>query len=362
LKLLVQPDDGIKQLVAGIENAKDCIDIFIFRCDRSEIERALADAVGRGVHVHALITYTNRGGEKSLRKLEMRLLGSGVTVARTANDLARYHGKMMIVDHSELYVLAFNLTRMDTDHSRSFGVITADRKLVKEATKLFEADSKRKPYTPGDARFLVSPENARDQLASFIKGAKKELLIYDPHISDPAMIRLLDERSKAGVDIRIMGRLDAKISKLTARRQPQMRLHTRTIVRDRSQAFVGSQSLRALELDARREVGVVFSEPEPVARLTSVFEADWGLTEEFGEMEVSEGPGSAAKLAKKVAKVVTRDMLPLKPILEDAVKSVVGENNHVQLNTEAIEETIKDVVKEAVKEAVRNAVEEGTGK
>ena len=80
---------------------------------------------------------------------------------------------------------------------------TPERKFVKEATKLFEADSKRTPYSPRDARFLVSPENARDGLASFIKGAKKQLLIYDPHISDPAMIRLLDDRLKAGVDIRI---------------------------------------------------------------------------------------------------------------------------------------------------------------
>jgi hypothetical protein len=35
------------------------------------------------------------------------------------------------------------------------------------------------------------------------------------------------------------------------------RLHTRTIVRDRRQAFVGSQSLRTAELDARRELGLI---------------------------------------------------------------------------------------------------------
>ena len=34
-----------------------------------------------------------------------------------------------------------------------------------------------------------------------------------------------------------------------------LRLHVRAIVRDRKAAFVGSQSLRKLELDKRREVG-----------------------------------------------------------------------------------------------------------
>jgi len=84
LKLLIQPDDGVLPVVEAINKAKDRVEIVIFRFDRPEIERALASAVSRGVFVHALIAYTNRGGEKELRKLEMRLLAAGVTVARTS--------------------------------------------------------------------------------------------------------------------------------------------------------------------------------------------------------------------------------------------------------------------------------------
>ena len=54
----------------------------------------------------------------------MRFLAAGITVARTSNDLVRYHGKMMIIDRKQLYLLAFNLTRLDIDHSRSFGIVT----------------------------------------------------------------------------------------------------------------------------------------------------------------------------------------------------------------------------------------------
>jgi cardiolipin synthase len=361
VKLLVQPEDGIEPLLDGIENARNCVEIVIFRCDRPEIERALADAVRRGVHVHALITYTNHGGQKNLRKLEMRLLEAGVTVARTDGDLTRYHGKMMIIDHTTLYVFGFNMTRLDIDQSRSFGVITTNRKLVQEAEKLFEADSKRMRYTPAATGFLVSPENSRKELASFIKGAEKELLIYDPKISDPAMIRLLEERLKAGVEIKILGRVVARGSSLTGRRQPQMRLHTRTIVRDRYQGFIGSQSLRALELDARREIGLIFRDAAALKRLTSIFEADWALTEETEEQEASEERTSVAKVAKRVAKAVTREMLPIGPILEDAVKEVAGNGHSVELNADAIEETVKDAVNDAVKVAVRNAVGD-TGK
>ena len=93
MKLLVQPGDGVAPLVAGIDAARASVEILIFRFDRMEIEAALVNAVSRGVAVRALIAHTNRGGERSLRALELRLLGAGVTVARTADDLVRYHGR-----------------------------------------------------------------------------------------------------------------------------------------------------------------------------------------------------------------------------------------------------------------------------
>jgi hypothetical protein len=86
--------------------------------------------------------------KKRLRKLEQRLLAAGVQVARTGEDLVRYHGKVMLVDDT-LYVLGFNYTRLDAERSRSFGLIAKDNKLVKSATELFECDASRQPFTPG---------------------------------------------------------------------------------------------------------------------------------------------------------------------------------------------------------------------
>jgi phosphatidylserine/phosphatidylglycerophosphate/cardiolipin synthase-like enzyme len=286
----------------------------IFRFDRREIEKALAAAVSRGVHVHALIAYTNRGGEIHLRELEMRLLAAGVTVSRTDNDLVRYHGKLMIVDRRQLFLLAFNFTWLDIEHSRSFGVATTNRKHLQEAVRLFEADSQRRPYSPGSATFIVSPLNARKQLSSFIAGARSELCIYDPEISDDRMIRALGNRVRAGVSVRIIGGLSRTNCALEARRMPLMRLHTRTIIRDGRDAFVGSQSLRPLELDARREVGIIFRDPRPVARLKATFQADWELAEP-GRVAaapayepVEEDKPPAVKVAGRVAKYTSSEV------------------------------------------------------
>src|ERR1700722_488092 len=222
VRCLVQPGDSIQSLLQAISAAKKSIEIVIFRFGRREIEKALSGALARGVRVRALIAYTNRGGERNLRELEMRLLAAGITVARTDNDLVRYHGKLMIVDRRKLFLLAFNFTYLDIEHSRSFGIITTNRKHVQEAVKLFEADSQRRPYTAGSATFLVSPLNARTQLLRFISGAKRELCIYDPEISDDQVMRVLESKVKKGVKVRILGRLMGKCSAgdIDARKMP----------------------------------------------------------------------------------------------------------------------------------------------
>jgi cardiolipin synthase A/B len=364
VRCLVQPGDSIQPLLQAISAAKKSIEIVIFRFDRREIERALAGAVARGVRVRALIAYTNRGGEKNLRDLEMRLLEAGVTVARTDSDLIRYHGKLMIVDHRQLFLLAFNFTYLDIEHSRSFGLITTNRQHVQEAIKLFEADTQRQPYTPGSATFIVSPLNARKRLSAFVSGAKKELLIYDPEIADRDIIQLLEERALAGITVRIIGRLGAPSASLEARHLSRMRLHTRSIVRDGRYAFIGSQSLRPLELDARREVGIIFRDPAAVKCLALTFRADWASTEKISaapkpaDEAAIEAPPAASKVAKKVAKAMVSGLAPVTPVLEMTVKEVAGMGTEVNLNSALVENTVKDAVKKAVKEVVKDLVEE----
>jgi phosphatidylserine/phosphatidylglycerophosphate/cardiolipin synthase-like enzyme len=348
LKLLTQPADGIGPLVRAIRKAKKSVEVVIFRVDCSEIEQALVDAVQRGVFVHALIAFTNRGGEDRLRKLEMRLLEKGVSVTRTADDMVRYHGKMMVIDRKELHLLAFNFTHLDIEHSRSFGLVMRNPGLVREAEKLFKADAKRQSYVAGQPRLVVSPVNARERLASFIKGAKKELLIYDPKISDRKMLRVLQNRKSAGVEIRVIGKVGG--NRLPARAISGLRLHTRTIVRDRQQAFIGSQSLRPLELDSRREIGVIFRNRMVISALAQTFDRDWNSAKPNGHDLL------AGKALRKMAKAVGKN-LPVAPLVKQVVKAVQSKRN-LELGPAEVEETVKTAVKEAVKDSVKDATKE----
>jgi len=355
VKLIIQPGDGVDRIIKGIRKAKKSVEIMLFRFDQPEIERALIDAVERGLFVHALIAFTNHGGEAKLRKLEMRFLASGITVARTAGDLVRYHGKIMIVDGKELYLLAFNFTPLDIQRTRSFGIVTRNPKLVAEAARLFEADTKRQDYAAGYHDFVVSPVNARRELTKFIKNAEKELLIYDPKISDHAMLRLLDERRAAGVKIRVIGKVSG--DRLPACELKRMRLHTRTIIRDGTHAFIGSQSLRQLELDARREIGVIFRDGSILKDLIRIFEEDWAASSSKElKKDVAKPSKPLAKRVIRVAHSVTKKIAVGQVAAK--VTKAISKRADVNVSKKKINGKVEEIVKDLVERTAKQVAVE----
>lgn len=275
MNVIVQPRDGIAPLLDAIRGAERTIELTIYRADRLEIEQGLVEAADRGVRVHVLTTTTNRDDAKNLRKLEARLKATRVRVSQTATDLVRYHNKMMIVDRQTLYLLTFNFSFLDIHHSRSIGVVIRDRATVEEAVRLFEADVQQSAVGATE-KLIVSPLNSRERLTEYIFNAKRQLLIYDGRLTDPQMIRLLGQRARAGVDVRVIGEMGKRRKEIALRSMPVVNLHAQAMIRDGESVFLGSQSLRKAELDNRREVGIIIEDLEVVKHLSLIFEMDWG--------------------------------------------------------------------------------------
>jgi phosphatidylserine/phosphatidylglycerophosphate/cardiolipin synthase-like enzyme len=277
LKLLIQPESGLAPVIQALRRAKRTIDVAIFRLNVREVESALGAAVGRGVKVRALVAHKNAGGESRLRKVEQRLLEAGVVVARTSGEFVKYHGKYLIIDDT-LHLLGFNFTKNDLTGTRSFGIQTRNRRAVQDALKLFESDMTKQVFaTTTSSPLVVSPETARASLERFIRGARKHLAIYDARLDDPVFVKLIAQRAAAGVQVQVIGKAPglAKSKDVAVRPLKDLRLHVRAIIRDGTHVFVGSQSLRKLELDSRREVGLIITNPTVSRRMLQIFETDW---------------------------------------------------------------------------------------
>ena len=124
-------------------------------------------------------------------------------------------------------------------------------------------------------------------------------------------------------------------------------------MRDRKAAFVGSQSLRTLELDGRREVGVICRDRAVVAGILGVFEQDWTASEH----EPIRAIHPIAKVAKKVAKLVSSELPSVTPVVNEVVKEISDEGAGIKLAPEELEETVQAAVKEAVRTVVQEAIE-----
>jgi hypothetical protein len=270
-------------------------------------------------------------------------------------------------------MFSFNFTHLDIDHSRGFGIETTNTSWVNDAVRLFRADCTRTKYAPKTETFVVSPANSRKVLGTFLKRAKKELLIYDPEISDKEMLRILQERAKAGVAVKVIGKVAGSVP-FEVQKLGGTRLHTRTIICDRRQAFVGSQSLRTAELDSRRELGLILQDAKAVKKLVDRFESDWTTTSDKQALAISrdkeeekekeqeapteEPAAPTEKETEKAVQVFTKELDPLTASVKKAVRKAVAKAGEDVLHDKDVKNTMKKVVKKAVKEAVKDAVHE----
>ena len=295
MKLIVQPDAGIAPIVTAIKQAKKSIDILIFRLDRYEIDARARGRGGPGCHVRALTAHTNRGGDKSLRKLEMRLLGRRrhrVAHRRRPRPLSRQDddrrqqgpARLRLQLHGPRHREEPQLRRHQEEPEAGAG----------SRSSCSRPTSTGSPTRPARTVSSSAPTTRASGSRAFIKGARKQLLIYDPQVTDDAMLRLITERIKAGVDVKIIGKVEAKWN-ITSEKYPGKRLHIRAIIRDGKRAFLGSQSLRRLELEKRREVGVIVTDQARHQADARRCSRRTGRRPPSGKKEAEEGAKSRAR-------------------------------------------------------------------
>src|SRR5947199_220617 len=86
------------------------------------------------------------------------------------------------------------------------------------------------------------------------------------------MIQLIEERADAGVEIKVIRAMSRPALGAEVHEMRIIRLPAQAVIRDGSEVFFGSQSLRKVELDQRREVGLITGDPEAVRSFMVIFD------------------------------------------------------------------------------------------
>jgi phosphatidylserine/phosphatidylglycerophosphate/cardiolipin synthase-like enzyme len=259
-RVVCKPSARQKAVIEFIRTAQSSLLLSMFRCDDFAVLHELGEAVARGVKVEVLVTARAKGWGKRLNPLAGCLICMGVTVHRFKPS-SKYHAKYMVADGKSAIVATQNLTRKCFNRTRDFLLVTHDAAIVGTLEETFRADLYGTP-APSTQRLILGPEGSRERIEQLIGSAMTSIRILDHKLSDPGILAILRDRVRNGVDVAVengAGRAD---------QTP----HGRLIIVDDAIAVFGSFALTAKSLDTRRELAVVVSETELVAKLARQFE------------------------------------------------------------------------------------------
>ncbi|MGB3485783.1 MAG: phospholipase D-like domain-containing protein [Mycobacterium sp.] len=298
-RLIVQPDDGVQPVREFIDSAARTLLIKQFTFTEEVLLDAVIDRHAAGVDVRVMLNEKRSGGDRANDESFARLQAAGVDVSWASPKFYVTHEKSIVVDGTAALVATFNLGVKYFTRTRDYGLITYDPGRVAQIVEAFDADWNHWDWTPRSDEGLVwSNCNSRLEMAQFIDTARERLEIQHPKYVDAVILDRLVAAADRGVKVRVLcgGRhgisdwdiLDTFASLRTLSRfgvkvhkQKNLRVHAKLVLVDDARALIGSMNIDRSAFDLRRELGLIVSDEESVARLQDVFAADWALSHRY---------------------------------------------------------------------------------
>ncbi|MET0701910.1 MAG: phospholipase D-like domain-containing protein [Mycobacterium sp.] len=292
-RLIVEPDDGLGPVLEFFASAEKTLLIKQFTFTEDSFIEAVIERNNAGVDVRVMLNPARSGGDRANDETFERFANAGVAVQWANPKFYVTHEKSVVVDGSAALVATFNMCPKYFSLTRDYGVITYDPLHIAQITDVFNADWEHRDWRPSAYEGLLwSNSNSRLHMAHFIDTATHRLDIQHPKYVDAVILDHIAAAADRGVKVHVLcgGKhgisewdiLDTFASLRTLRRfgvkvhkQKNLRVHAKLLIVDAETALVGSMNIDRSAFDLRRELGVTVSDPDVVARLKQVFDADW---------------------------------------------------------------------------------------
>lgn len=322
-----------------LKGAKKTIDIEIYEMKDPKFRRLLVDSLKRGVRVR-IVKDSNTVGDgcdelsevKNTDKPDckdekayiqkIQELGANYVyfnkkkLCAVEGKSCFQHGKMIIADNKYLLLSTgnFNTSSFCDKESkpskcnRDYSYVTKNKSVIEFLKGVMDRDITRERWdlkgviSQGSKGVTVSPFS-RPRLVSFIRSARKSVILQNQYLEDPEINTALVEKARAGVDVKIMvsdfcnfGK--PRATKVTKSKQiysefdasgvktkiftPQMKvsgepgyLHAKAIVVDERLAWVGSINGSTSSTLKNREFGIIFKGRKSVKKLLKIMKEDF---------------------------------------------------------------------------------------
>jgi phosphatidylserine/phosphatidylglycerophosphate/cardiolipin synthase-like enzyme len=297
--LIVEPDDGLEPVLRFISSAQTSLLVKQFTFTDETLTEAVVERKRAGVDVRVMLNAARSGGDRANDETFARFESAGIDVRWANPKFYVTHEKSIVVDEKAALVATFNMCLKYFTQTRDYGVIISEPEHVAQIVEVFNADWNHDDWVPEVYRGLLwSNSNSRFHMARFIDTATHRIDVQHPKFVDAVILDHLAAAIGRGVKVHVLcgGKhgisewdvLDTFASLRTLRRfgakvhkQKNLRVHAKLLIVDDERALLGSMNIDRSAFDLRRELGVTINDPAVVARLKSVFTADWELSHQY---------------------------------------------------------------------------------
>jgi phosphatidylserine/phosphatidylglycerophosphate/cardiolipin synthase-like enzyme len=290
--LVTEPDQGLTEMYSLIASATTSIDMTMYELTDVTVMDAFAKAAKAGVAVRVILDQS--GDEKKVNTPAYNYLEENKCGVHWANPAyAVTHQKTITVDAATSAIMTLNLTPTDYKTTRDFAVITNNAADIDAIETTFNADYTNAQITPPTGENLVwSPTNASSALLALIDGATKSLLISQEEFGDEKFVAAVVAALQRGVAVSLvqenmnnqysdtlttMKTAGAKIATYSS--QTGRYIHAKTVLADfgtpDAKLFVGSENFTTDSLADNRELGLIFSDANCMAGVSTALTADF---------------------------------------------------------------------------------------
>lgn len=290
--VFVLPDDGAKPFLEELDAARESIRLYLYLLSDNETIDGLIRAHRRGVDVRVMLEQNPYGGAQTEREVFDALSAAGIDVRWGSVDFRFTHIKTMVLDDRVAMIMTLNMTETAFESNREFAVITTNPLEVDDAITIFESDWDRAP-DPAPGPLVVSPSTSRSDLLDVIASAQRRLDVYAEFITDGEIVDALIDADSRGVEVRLVMSESGEESLwdeapgvlvrngVDVRIVNRVYIHAKALIVDDGLVWTGSQNFTSTSLDMNRELGIIVTDPETVARFKAAFGDDFAEGKEL---------------------------------------------------------------------------------
>jgi polyphosphate kinase len=282
---------------AAIDPKVDGVYITLYRlAGNSKVINALINAAKNGKTVVVIIELFARFDEEQNVEYSELMQKEGVKVFHGVRG-TKTHCKLALVkrkDKGYVYVGTGNFNETTAQVYSDFGLFTSNPQIVSDANDIFGflQNIPTRFYTK---QLTVSPYYMRTQFEELIKqeiknaqnGKKASIYAKFNNLTDEKMIKLFDEASRAGVEIRLIVRSACCLAPESLEENENIQVvsivdrfleHSRMIIFNNDgddKVFIMSADFMIRNLDRRIEVGINITDEKIKQTLKDVFNIQW---------------------------------------------------------------------------------------